>query len=69
MQYINAEKTVLLKIIALVALFNLLISSLLIIGTLALIVNMLKMSDEMLGFPQGVVALGALRGYLHSSIQ
>ncbi len=68
MQYIKAEKPVLIKIIALVALFNLLISSLLIIGTPVLIVNTLKMSDEMLGFAQGALALGGLCGGICTAV-
>ncbi len=53
MRYMKDENPALLKIIAIVALFNLLISSLLIIGMPVLIINTLKMSDELLGFAQG----------------
>lgn len=67
-QYMKDENPVLLKIIAIVALFNLLISSLLIIGMPVLIINTLKMSDEMLGFAQGALALGGLGGGICTAV-
>ena len=67
-QYMKNENPVLLKIIAIVALFNLLISSLLIIGMPVLIINTLKMSDEMLGFAQGALALGGLCGGICTAV-
>lgn len=67
-RYIKDKNPILLKIIAIVALFNLLISSLLIIGTPILIINTLKMSDEMLGFAQGALALGSLFGGICTAV-
>ncbi|MEG2673472.1 MAG: MFS transporter, partial [Ruthenibacterium sp.] len=60
--YIRAEKPVLLKIIVLVALFNLVLSAMLIVGLPILVVQTLCLSDGLLGFAQGALALGGLCG-------
>lgn len=60
--YIQTEKPALFKIIGILAIFNLIISPLLIIGIPILIVDTLQMSDELLGFAQGALALGGLCG-------
>lgn len=66
--YIKKEKPILIKIIALVAIFNLLLSALQIVGMPILIVDTLKMSDWMLGLSQGILALGGLCGGILTAI-
>lgn len=60
--YIRAKKPILLKIIVLVALFNLVLSAMLIVGLPILVVQTLCLSDGLLGFAQGALALGGLCG-------
>lgn len=60
--YIRYEKPVLIKIIWLVAIFNLVLSSMLIVGVPILIIETLGLSDGLLGFSQGGLALGGLCG-------
>ncbi|MEG2012323.1 MAG: MFS transporter [Anaerovoracaceae bacterium] len=60
--YIKAEKPLLIVIIALVAVFNLVLTSMLMVGTPVLVIETLGMSDELLGLTQGILALGGLCG-------
>ncbi|MEG1361575.1 MAG: MFS transporter, partial [Lachnospiraceae bacterium] len=60
--YIKKDKPLLLQIIVLIAIFNLVLSAMLIVGTPILIVETLHMSDELLGLSQGMLALGGFCG-------
>ncbi|MEG0769557.1 MAG: MFS transporter [Ruthenibacterium sp.] len=60
--YLKTEKPMLMQIIALVALFNLVLSAMLTVGTPVLMINILQRSDAALGFSQGMMALGGLCG-------
>lgn len=62
--YIYKDNPVLFQIIMLVALFNLIISPLLMIGLPIIIVKTLSLSDELLGINQGLFALGGIFGGL-----
>ncbi|GAA0765192.1 MFS transporter [Clostridium subterminale] len=66
--YMKKEKPVLIKIIGLATIFNLVLSSMLIVGMPILIISTLKMSDELLGFSQGVLALGGLCGGIFTAV-
>lgn len=66
--YIKHEKPILIKIIGLIAIFNLVLSAMLIVGTPILIVETLKMSDELLGLSQGALALGGLCGGIFTAM-
>ncbi len=61
-RYLRREKPVLLKIMGIIALFNLVLTAMLIVGMPVLIVDTLQLSDELLGFTQGALALGGLCG-------
>lgn len=60
--YIRKEKPILMEIIGLIAVFNLVLTAMLIVGTPVLIVKILGLSDQLLGFSQGALALGGLCG-------
>ncbi|MEG2060157.1 MAG: MFS transporter, partial [Lachnospiraceae bacterium] len=60
--YMKKDKPLLIQIIVLIALFNLVLSAMMIVGTPILIVETLHMSDELLGLSQGMLALGGLCG-------
>ncbi|MEG2214730.1 MAG: MFS transporter [Oscillospiraceae bacterium] len=60
--YMRHEKPILIRIIALIAVFNLVLSAMLIVGTPVLIVETLGLSDGLLGLSQGAMALGGLVG-------
>ncbi|HCO73997.1 MAG TPA: MFS transporter [Clostridium sp.] len=66
--YMKKEKPVLINIIGLATIFNLVLSSMLIVGMPILIIGTLKMSDELLGFSQGAMALGGLCGGILTAI-
>lgn len=66
--YIKKEKPILIKIIALAALFNLVLSAMLIVGIPILIVDTLQMSDTLLGFSQGAMAFGGLCGGILTAV-
>lgn len=66
--YIKNEKPILIKIMLLVAIFNLVLTSMLIIGGPILIVDTLKLSDELLGISQGIMGLGGLCGGILTAI-
>lgn len=68
MGYIRHEKPHFLKIGLVVVLFNMLISAMLIIATPVLIVETLKLSDELLGITQGALALGGLVGGIMAAV-
>jgi len=66
--YMKKEKPVLIKIIGLATIFNLVLSSMLIVGMPILIISTLKISDELLGFSQGIMALGGLCGGIFTAV-
>lgn len=66
--YMKHEKPILIKIIGLIAVFNLVLSAMLIVGTPILIVETLQMSDELLGLSQGALALGGLCGGIFTAL-
>lgn len=68
MRYIRTEKPAMLKLIVLVAAFNLILSALMIVGIPVIVVNTLQMSDRFLGFTQGAMALGGLCGGLLTAL-
>lgn len=61
-RYIKTEKPVFLQVVLVLALFNLLLSAVLIVGLPLLVVNFLGMSDAALGLTQGAMGLGGLAG-------
>lgn len=60
--YLRHEKPVISRIVLLVSAVNLVISALLIVGLPVLVVNILRLDDQLLGFSQGILALGSLGG-------
>ena len=60
--FMKTEKPVFLKVIALVAVFNLVVSAMIMVGIPVLIVETLGLSDKLLGIAQGALALGGLTG-------
>lgn len=66
--YLKKEKPILLKIIGIVAAFNLVLTAMLMVGMPVLIVDTLKLSDELLGTSQGIMAVGGLCGGIATSL-
>lgn len=66
--YMKNEKPLLIKIISLIAIFNLVLTAMLIVGTPILIIETLDLSDELLGLSQGILALGGLCGGILTAI-
>ena len=61
-QFVKTEKPIFFSVVFLISIFNLILSSVMIVGTPILITQALKMSDTMYGFTQGALALGGLCG-------
>lgn len=61
-RFVRHERPLFFAIMALVALFNLILSACLIVGTPVLITQTLALSDTLYGFTQGALALGGLCG-------
>lgn len=61
-KFIKKEKPILFSVILLVCAFNLVLSSVLIVGLPILITEVLKMSDTLYGFSQSALSLGGLCG-------
>lgn len=61
-QFVKTEKPFFFSVVFLISIFNLILSSVMIVGTPILITQVLKMSDTMYGFTQGALALGGLCG-------
>ena len=59
-QFVKTEKPIFFSVVFLISIFNLILSSVMIVGTPILITQVLKMSDTMYGFTQGALALGGL---------
>ncbi|MEG1069264.1 MAG: MFS transporter [Ruthenibacterium sp.] len=66
--YMKREKPILIQIIALIAVFNLVLTAMMIVGTPILIIETLGMSDALLGLSQGILALGGLCGGIATAI-
>ena len=63
-RYIKNEKPEFVPVIVILALFNLIFSSVMIVGIPIMVVNILQMSDISLGITQGALGLGGLAGGL-----
>jgi len=61
-KFVKKEKPIFLSVILLVCAFNLVLSSVLIVGLPILITEVLKMSDTLYGFSQSALSLGGLCG-------
>lgn len=61
-RFMQREKPVFLRVIALVVLFNFVLSSMLIIGLPVLITKTLGLSEQLFGYSQGIMAAGGLAG-------
>ncbi|MEG1640662.1 MAG: MFS transporter [Ruthenibacterium sp.] len=66
--YMRHEKPILLKIIIFAALLNLVLSSMVSIGIPVIVVQTLRMSDELLGISQGFLAFGGLCGGILTAV-
>ena len=67
-RYIKNEKPEFVPVIVIMALFNLIFSSVMIVGIPIMVVNILQMSDISLGITQGALGLGGLAGGLLGGI-
>lgn len=61
-RFVRSEKPVFVSVVVLVAMFNLVLSAVMIVGTPILITQVLGMSDTLYGLTQGSLALGGLCG-------
>ena len=61
-RFVQSEKPVFVSVVVLVAMFNLVLSAVMIVGTPILITQVLGMSDTLYGLTQGSLALGGLCG-------
>ena len=61
-RFVQSEKPVFVSVVVLVAMFNLVLSAVMIVGTPILITQVLGMSDTLYGLTQGSFALGGLCG-------
>ena len=61
-RFVRSEKPVFVSLVVLVAMFNLVLSAVMIVGTPILITQVLGMSDTLYGLTQGALALGGLCG-------
>ena len=61
-RFVRSEKPVFVSVVVLVAMFNLVLSAVMIVGTPILITQVLGMSDTLYGLTQGSFALGGLCG-------
>ncbi|MEG2176954.1 MAG: MFS transporter [Oscillibacter sp.] len=66
--YLRHQKPILMQIIGLIALFNLVLTAMLVVGMPILIVETLRLSDALLGLSQGILALGGLCGGLLTAL-
>lgn len=66
--FVKEEKPVFFKIGLIVAVFNLVLTSVMVIGIPVLVIQVLGMSDYQLGITQGILALGGLFGGVLAAI-
>ena len=62
LKFIKNEKPIFLSVLGIVALFNLILSAVMIVGIPVIMVQILEMSDTALGITQGAMGLGGLAG-------
>ncbi|GAA0738701.1 MFS transporter [Clostridium oceanicum] len=62
MNFILKEKPILGKVMMIISLFNLLLTSLMIVGMPALITQYLSLSDSLYGISEGILAVGSILG-------
>lgn len=67
-RFVKEEKPIFFSILFIAASFNLVFSAAVMIGIPVMIVQTLQLSDELLGFTQGGMALGGLMGGLLSTV-
>ena len=60
--YMRREKPLLIGIIGVVCVFNLVLSSMVMVGVPVILAEILKVSDTLIGYSQGALALGGLVG-------
>lgn len=63
-RFVREKRPIFFSVVAIVAAFNLVLSAMMVVGMPILIVQVLKLSDSMLGYAQGIMALGGLAGGL-----
>ncbi len=61
-KFIKNEKPIFLSVLGILALFNLILSAMMIVGIPVIVVQILGMSDAALGITQGAMGLGGLAG-------
>ena len=61
-RFVKREKPIFLSVVIVLALFNLVLSAAIIVGTPIMVVNVLGMSDASFGVTQGALGLGGLAG-------
>ncbi|MDE7339916.1 MAG: MFS transporter [Lachnospiraceae bacterium] len=61
-QFIKNEKPIFLSVLGILALFNLILSAMMLVGIPVIVVQILGMSDTALGITQGAMGLGGLAG-------
>ncbi len=61
-QFIKYEKPIFLSVVGIIALFNLILSAMLLVGIPVIVVQILGMSDTAIGITQGAMGLGGLAG-------
>ena len=61
-QFIKYEKPVFLSVVGIIALFNLILSAMMLVGIPVIVVQILGMSDTAIGITQGAMGLGGLAG-------
>ena len=63
-RFVREKRPIFFSVVAIVAAFNLVLSAMMVVGMPILIVQVLQLSDSMLGYAQGIMALGGLAGGL-----
>lgn len=66
--YMKTEKPLLIKIIALISIFNLVLTAMIIVGLPIIFVGVLGVNDTLLGIAQGIVAFGGLCGGILTAV-
>lgn len=66
--FVKNEKPIFISMLIIVIGLNLVLSAMIMVGLPVIIVNILKMSDSMLGFSQGALAFGGLAGGLTAGL-
>lgn len=66
--YMKNEKPMLIKAIALISMFNLVLTAMIIVGLPIIFVDVLGVNDSLLGISQGMVAFGGLCGGILTAI-